>query len=119
MYTEKHIVVTESALLRGKKYSRLWWSGWAVGVLGLVGGAFMSGQAIAYHRAMNEVAEARRDIQRIRQEQTEATETFIKAWNVQKRSIDLVTSWAQYIKDRDDMIAYNKNNPAVPFAQRR
>lgn len=113
---EPVVIVPVSAVRRGKIYRRLWWGGWA---LAIFGGSFGLGQAVAYGRAMEKVAEARQEIEQVRKDQVMTTAAFVKAWEDQRRGIDLVTTWAQYIKDRDDLIRQNRDNPPIPIVLRR
>ena len=111
-------VVPRSALARGERLRKLWLAGWGFGLLVTIGGAYLAGQAVAYRRAARDLAEARQEIERVRQEQTLVTASFVKAWENQQAGISLVTSWATYIKDRDEMVAYNKTHAPTPYAQR-
>jgi hypothetical protein len=103
-------VVPQSALARGQKFRKLWLSGWIFGAATLVLGAFVGGQALAYHRSMNDLTEARQEIERVKADQVKVTTAFVKAWEDQRNGINLVQSWAEFVKNRDEMIAYNKQN---------
>lgn len=112
-------VVPRSALARGQRLRKLWLAGWIFGLVAVVGGAFSAGQAVAYRRSMRELAEARQEIQRVTELQSKETASFVKAWEDQRHGIDLVVTWATWLKDREDLVAFNKKNPAEPYASLR
>lgn len=116
---ERHLIVYEPELRRLQLFRKYWLAGWIAGALVTVGGAFAVGRAVAYGQAMDEVAAAHQEIERLTEEQRKTTAAFVTAWENQQEGIKLVTSWAQYIKDRDDLIKFNKENgPSWKVAQR-
>lgn len=72
------------------------------------------GHIVAYDKAMKDISDARKEIESLQKQQTKVTEALVKAWEDQREGINLVSSWAEYIKDRDDIMVQNKNNPLRP-----
>lgn len=107
---EPVIIVPQSAVERGIFMRRILVAGWVFGLLALLTTAFMAGQVTAYHKATKEMAVAREQIAQLQAQQVQITAALAKAWEDQRNGINLVTSWASYIKDREDLVHQNKKN---------
>lgn len=110
-------IVPQSAITRGKLLRRLWYLGWALATLSLVGSAFLGGQVLAYKNTAKELENSRAEIRKFQAEQYNLSFYFAAAWQEQRNGIKLVTSWASYVKDRDDLSNFNRKNAPTDFTR--
>lgn len=103
-------IVPQAALARGRRLRYLWVAGWALATLSLIGSAFLGGQVLAYKNTAKELEYARSEIKTLQAEQYRLTFTFATAWQDQRNGINLITSWAAYVKERDDIGNFNRKN---------
>lgn len=106
-HLEPVVAVPEALLRRGRFYSRFWIAGW---VVGLVSAGFCGGMAVSYDRSMKRVSEANREIREVHDELAVTTAALAKAWEDQRSSIRLIVSWAEYVKEREDLSKQNREN---------
>lgn len=112
-------VVPESSLLRGRRYKKLFLSGWGFGVLVTIGAAFLGGRELAHHQDMKALAEARQEIKTTQDLQEHTAAALISAWENQKKNQDAMASWLGFMKDREELVKYNRENEPLPYAQRK
>ena len=79
----------------------------------------MAGSGGAYRRAVKDIEKAKEDLVKVQSEQEHLTASFVIAWEVQQQSTRLVVSWAEYLKQRDDLVSLNKKSIPYEFVVRR
>lgn len=107
---EPVIIVPQSAITRGKRLRYLWFSGWALAMMSIIGSAFLGGQVVAYRDSAKELEHERSEIKALQAQYADLAKQFAVAWEDQRLGINLVTSWAAYVKDRDDISVVNRKN---------
>lgn len=88
-------------------------------IAAVVGGAFFSGQAVAYHQARRDISDLTKEIERVKDEQAKVTDAFVTAWENQQSGIRMVSDWARFIKERDEIHQFNQKNAPVDLVARR
>lgn len=116
---EPLVVVPESSLTRGRRYRKLWMSGWTFGALAVVGGAFMVGRELAHRQDMRALAEARQEIKTTQELQEHTATALLAAWENQKKNQEAMSSWLGFMKDREELAKYNREHEPLPYAQRK
>ena len=99
-----------SSIDHGKLETRakFWWSGWvtSVALVGVV--SYMAGRNIESLRSTRELQMLTAEVRNVQVDQKDVNDAFVKAWSHQASTARMLISWAEYVKQRDDIIAENK-----------
>lgn len=114
---DRPIIVSAVEHARLQFRAKIWWSGWAAAIL-LVGAVgYMVGRVSMALEARDELERLLDDVAKVQAEQRIINGSFIKAWENQRETARLVISWADYIKQRDEIIL--ENNSGAKMATKK
>ena len=100
---EELMIVPKSQL----KYRNLWAVGWLLAVVGV---SFGGGAMVAMGSMVKDLDRASDRVSEIQQEQTEVNAAFLKNWENQQESIDLIISASKFFEQRNEITAFNRDN---------
>ena len=109
MKTDRPIIVSLAENIRLQHRAKIWWSGWVAALIlvGVVG--YLSGRVTMALEAQRELEFLISEVAKVQAEQMVVNESYVKAWKNQQDTSKLLISWAQYIKERDEIITENKS----------
>lgn len=110
---EPVLVVEARSVVRLGRFQKLWMVGWCVASLALVATAVQTARLYEAHQNAQELSKLMAKVEVVQGEQRAINNTYIQAWQNQQATANLVITWGQYIKDRDDIVAKNKNEKPV------
>lgn len=97
------IIVEAEAVVRLGKFQKAWMVGWVVATLALVAVGVQSGRL---HEATKQAKtlEAMLDqVRAVQAEQKTVTASYVKAWENQQATANLLVTWGTYVKDRTEI----------------
>lgn len=116
---EPVIIVEARHIVRLGQFEKLWKVGWIVALLAFVATAVQSTRLYEAHQKAKELSTLMAQVKAVQADQTKINETYVQAWNNQQETTNLVVSWAQYIKERQDMSNQNRQNAPALFVANR
>jgi len=110
---EPVLVVEARSIVRLGRFQKLWVVGWCVASLAIASTAIQTARLYEAHQNSLELSKLMGQVKMVQDEQRTINSTYIKAWESQQATANLVITWGQYIKDRDDIVTKNKNEKPV------
>jgi hypothetical protein len=111
METPELMIIERRQFARLSRQARFWWAGWVTASFSLLVTACL---LVAGLRVARDIRGQRAMIEELNDRQAEVTRAQVAAWENQQSAIRLITSWAEYVKDRTEISA--DNGPALPKA---
>lgn len=118
MDQNKPIIVEAQEVLRLAKFRRLWMFGWMVATAALVAAGIQTARVWEHETQMEAMRQAREDIERVQAEQKTINDSYVKAWQNQQQTADLLISWGTYVKERADLGTHNIRNGSLNLVRR-
>jgi hypothetical protein len=106
----KHIIVSEDTINKFRRFQKVWYLGWLTAALIFGYSAYLYGQVAAHKEATKELIDLRLQVQYIQEQQAQAGTALVANWEEQRQERELLVSWAQYVKERLELIRSNKIN---------
>lgn len=123
MKNDNLIIVPEKYLLKVEKRAFAWRVGWVVALTmaGFLGITLYTDHILIerFNKLNKEFKELQEKQKKVDISQKESTIALVKAWENQQQAIKVIEGWASYIKDRDDLSKYNRNEvKTLPMTRR-
>ena len=123
MLDDKPIIILSSTLKRLSRLKGLWLAGWIVASVFGMATTYSLVRMIRYQRTYEsltkEVITLRDSVLSIQIEQKTVTESYIKAWENQQQTADLLVTWGTYVKDQTDIKIQNKKIAPINLVSRK
>lgn len=116
---DQPIIADAREVLRLGRFRKIWLLGWLVATLAI---AFASVQTLRVRErdlVVDELRAVQAEQRDIQEQQKQVTTSFIKVWEQQKVTADLLATWGQFVVDKTDMINKNHTNPPINLVRKQ
>src|SRR5574338_264954 len=110
---EPLIIVEARSVVRLGKFQKLWMVGWVVATLALVATGVQSARLYEAHQRDQKLKALIVQVKDVQRDQEAVTASYVKAWENQQATSNLLITWGQYVKDRDDVVKMAKDGRPV------
>lgn len=101
------LIVKAREVLRLQKFRQIWVVGWMLATAALVVAGIQTTRIWQYQKQEARLAQMLKDVERVQAEQKEVNESYVKAWENQQQTADLLITWGTYVKERTEMATNN------------
>lgn len=112
------LIVKARDVLRLNKFRYLWVMGWLVATAALVVATFQIVRVTEYERQLAKVEVLAQELEKVQAEQKVINESYVKAWENQQQTADLLVTWGTFVKERTDLINRNTKNAPINLVRR-
>lgn len=109
------LIVKANEVLRLSKFRRIWVVGWMVATAALVVAAIQTVRIVEYERQERQIAALVAEVERVQAEQKAINDSYVRAWQNQQQTADLLVTWGTYVKERTEMATNNLIRGSVAF----
>lgn len=113
----EHLIVKAKDVLHLNRYRRLWIFGWMVATAALVMGGIQTARLYEHDQEIDRLLALERRMEEVAHEQQMVNENFVKAWEAQNNTAELLVAWGNFVKARTEIVT--QNNRPFTFANYR
>ena len=109
------LIVKAKDVLHLNRYRRRWIFGWLVATAALVLATIQTVRVHVHDREVDRLVAMEDRLEDVVHQQAQVNDAFVKAWEAQNHTTELLVSWGTFIKDRTDLVNHNNKNQPFSF----
>lgn len=104
---EQILIVKAKDVLHLNRYRRRWIFGWMVATASLLLAGVQTARVYEHDQEVARLVALENRLDEVAHEQQVVNENFVKAWEAQNNTAELLISWGSFVKERTDLASRN------------